>query len=404
MKKDRLIYIASVVVCVALLVLGYFAVSFSDDFYASDDGTLYIRADVEQIIESSFSDSGEGDTVFWARISSGEKKGELVRVYQNRSDYTVFNPREVQEGDSIIIALFEGVENWHFIDFVRSDAIVVLLLVFALLLIVFGRKKGLKTVLSLFLTIASVLFVFIPAVLGGGNIYFWAVTICIYIIFMTLLITDGLSPMSLAAAIGCTGGVFASLIVTFFADLSLKLTGNAEPNSVYLISIGNGLDLKALIYASIIIGSVGAVMDVAVDISASLKELAIKLKNPGMRELFSSGINIGRDVIGTMSNTLVLAYIGGSLGSLLLYSYNNWKSPIYLFNVEIIIVEILKIIVGSIGILLTLPLTALVSSFIYTRRGMKKRFLTENVDAANEDEYSILLENAGTFEAENKDI
>ena len=397
MKKDKIIYSLSVILCIGLLFIGYFTAIHGKSYYAEDGGEVYLRARVEEIITSIpvYGDDGEilsEDTVFEATVTRGDMKGETVTVYQNYSSYTPFNPRTVAVGDSVIIAHFEGVQNWNFIDFVRSDAIIVLALLFGSLLIVFGRKKGLKTVLSLVLTVISVVFVFMPAIITGGNVYFWAVAVCIYIIFMTLIITDGISKMSLSAAIGCAGGVFASLLLTFITDAFVKITGNADPHSIYLLYIGEGLDLRALIYASIIIGSVGAVMDVAVDIAASLKEIASKVESPTKHELFRSGINIGRDVIGTMSNTLILAYIGGSMCSLLLYFYNNYSSPLYLFNIEIIIVELLQILVGSIGILLTLPLTAFVSAVIYTAKRTKKaRHATDG--------FSDMLDAAGEFES-----
>ena len=397
MKRDKIIYSVSVILCIALLVIGYFYATNGKSYYAESSGEVYLRARVKEIITNIpvYGDGGKllsEDTVFEATVTRGEMKGKTFTVYQNYSSYTPFNPRSVAVGDDVIIAHFEGVENWNFIDFVRSDAIIVLALLFGVLLIIFGRKKGLKTVLSLALTVLSVMFVFMPAIITGGNIYFWAVAVCIYIIFMTLIITDGISKMSLAASVGCAGGVLASLLLTYITDSFIKISGNADPHSIYLLYIGEGLDLRALIYASIIIGSVGAVMDVAVDIAASLKELASKLEKPKKHELFMSGINIGRDVIGTMSNTLVLAYIGGSMCSLLLYFYNTYSSPIYLFNIEIIIVELLKILVGSIGILLTLPLTAFVSAVIYTAKGTKK------ANTAS-DGFSDMLDAAGKFES-----
>lgn len=397
MKRDKIIYSISVILCIALLVIGYFYATNGKSYYAESSGEVYLRARVKEIITNIpvYGDGGEllsEDTVFEATVTRGEMKGKTFTVYQNYSSYTPFNPRSVAVGDDVIIAHFEGVENWNFIDFVRSDAIIVLALLFGVLLIIFGRKKGLKTVLSLALTVLSVMFVFMPAIITGGNIYFWAVAVCIYIIFMTLIITDGISKMSLAASVGCAGGVLASLLLTYITDSFIKISGNADPHSIYLLYIGEGLDLRALIYASIIIGSVGAVMDVAVDIAASLKELASKLEKPKKHELFMSGINIGRDVIGTMSNTLVLAYIGGSMCSLLLYFYNTYSSPLYLFNIEIIIVELLKILVGSIGILLTLPLTAFVSAVIYTAKGTKKAHTAS-------DGFSDMLDAAGEFES-----
>ncbi|MEE0969121.1 MAG: YibE/F family protein [Clostridia bacterium] len=414
-KREKIKYAAAVALFLALLLAGIAAATHKGDFYAPSDGSVYARAKVCEIIrsEGELDDDGVliyGDITFLAEIKSGENKGDIVEINQNLSSDTPLNPRQVKKGDSIIAANFEWDEKWHFVEFVRSDAIAVLALIFAALLIIFGRKKGIKTVFSLVLTVIAVVFVFMPAVLSGGNIYFWAVAVCIYMIVMTLVITSGLSPMSLAASLGCVGGVLASLSLTLVTDFFIKISPNADSHSIYLMYIGDGLDVRALIYAAVIIGSVGAVMDVSVDIAASLKELTVKLRTPSMRELFRSGLNIGRDVIGTMANTLVLAYIGGSMCSLLLYFYNNASNAVYLFNIEIIVVEMLNILVGSIGILLTLPLTALISARIYTIEKMRAHILSEAEEALpdktlskenlhEEDIFSDRLEEAGIFQS-----
>ncbi|MGN1048515.1 MAG: YibE/F family protein [Eubacteriales bacterium] len=412
-RRSFVVYALLLALCVLLPVLGFFGVTAGKEFYAPAEGIVYLRAKVTEVMEVScdYGEDGEvlsADTRFAARVTSrGEYRGKTLEAVQNYSSFTPLNPREVKVGDSVILGHFEGVEMWNFIDYVRSDVLIVLAVFFAVLLAVFGRKKGFKTILSLTLTLAAVFFVFIPAVILGYNIYLWSVIICLYMIVMTLTIVNGISPMSLSASVGCMGGVLVSLAITFLTDYFIQITGNSDSHSIFLVYIGDGIDIKALVYASIIIGSVGAVMDVAVDISASLKELAYKLRTPSFMELLRSGIRIGRDVIGTMSNTLVLAYIGGSMCSLLLYIYNNAATPVYLFNIESIVIEILKILVGSIGILLTLPLTALVSAWLYTRPAMLRHILTEgqNGDSEREsgaDAFSEELESAGSFDGTEK--
>ncbi len=421
-KKQTVIYAAAVIICIILPFIGGYIASKDGEFYAPSDGSEYVRAKVEKLLynENEYAEDGSiisYDAVFEADCGDGRR----VIAFQNFSSHAPTNPRKVEAGDSVIIAKFGTEEKWHFIEFVRSDAIIVLSLIFIALLILFGRKKGMKTVLSLILTVLSVVLVFIPAVLSGGNVYFWAIAVCIYMIFMTFLITGGLSPMSLAAALGCSSGVMISLLLTLITDSFIHITPNADSNALYLMYVGEGLDVRAIIFASVIIGCVGAVMDVSVDIAASLKELTVKLGTPTKKELFRSGINIGRDVIGTMANTLVLAYIGGSMCSLLLYFYNNLQNPAYLFNIEIVVVEMLNILVGSIGILLTLPLTAFISSRLYTLEPMRL-FILREAEAAERirdgkspkmskkakkakvlyDSYSDILEDAGEFETEDK--
>lgn len=415
--KKKIIYLFSVAACIAVLVLTYFVITKGNGFTDTLD-TEYLRARVTKIT-GHYEDVGENgevlssDVFFEAKIGSGAEKGTTVEASQNYSSYTPLNPREVAVGDKVVLARFAGTDNWVFIDYLRSDALLALLALFSLLILVYGRVKGLKTLLSLTLTVAAVAFVFFPAVLDGRNVSLWAVLVCLYIIVMTLIIVNGLSKMSIAASCGCIGGVLISLGLTALTDSFIKLSGNSDAHSIFLLYIGkNGIDLRSLIYASIIIGSVGAVMDVAVDISAALKEISQKIGEPTPRELFRSGLNIGRDVIGTMSNTLVLAYIGGSMGTLILYIYNNGASPLYLFNIEAIVVEILNTLVGSIGILMTLPLTAAICSVLYTHPSVRKRLRAEKkakraLEAAEKrakkdaavspDDFSDTLDGVGAF-------
>ena len=125
---------------------------------------------------------------------------------------------------------------------------------------------------------------------------------------------------------------------------------------LYLLNEDRPIDLKAIIFSAIIIGAIGAIMDVSVSIASSLKELQDQVEHVSFGMLLKSGITIGKDMMGTMANTLILAYIGSSLSvTLLLVAYSN--SLLTLFNREMIVVEILNALVGSFGILLTIPLT-----------------------------------------------
>ena len=127
---------------------------------------------------------------------------------------------------------------------------------------------------------------------------------------------------------------------------------NVELIDVLLLNDGQHVVIKAIIFAVIIIGAIGAIMDVFVSISSSLAELKEQAKDMTATQLTASGMVIGRDIMGTMANTLILAYIGSSLSvTLLLFAYNS--STLLLFNTELIIVELLQAIAGSFGILLT---------------------------------------------------
>ena len=219
------------------------------------------------------------------------------------------------------------------------------------------------TILSLVLTCLAVFVVFVPAILAGYNAYAVSVITCLFIIAMTLSLVSGPSKKSLAAALGCAGGVAVAGILSVVMDKLMKLTGylNDETMYVSLLNEANPIDLKGIVFAAIVIGAMGATMDVAMDISSSLFEIHRKVPEISYSHLVQSGFTIGRDIMGTMANTLILAYIGSSLTTVLLYaSYQASLSQ--LLNRELIIVELLQALSGSIGILCTIPISAFIAS------------------------------------------
>lgn len=313
---------------------------------------------------------------FKAEILSSNQRGQIVLAKQEISPFFAIQPPEISVGDKVLIsqAFNSGVYDSTYADYydmlehVRTNGIWVLLAIFAVGVVFYGKSKGVFTLISLTLTCLSIFLVFIPAILNGFNIYFWSIQICIFIVSITLLIVNGLNLKSISAGIGCIGGVLFAGAITLIANKSLKITGMLDEQSIFLemINPDKPIDLNAIIFSSIIIGAIGAIMDVSISIASSLKE--IKDQNPqiSQKQLYLSGVNIGRDIMGTMTNTLILAYIGSSL-SIVLLLISNAGSMIYLVNTESIIVELLQSVIGSLGILITLPLTAIISSIAYTK-------------------------------------
>ena len=239
-------------------------------------------------------------------------------------------------------------------------------------MLAFGGVKGISTLFSLVLTCACIIFVLIPSILAGKNIYLMTAVTCAYMTVMTLCLVNGFSKKTFSAILGCLGGVIISAFICIIMQKFLNLTGFVSEEDVFLIQLNptNPIDLKAIVYSAILIGAIGAIMDVSVDIAASLAEIARKVGKIGFADMFSSGIRIGRDILSTMSNTLILAYLGSSLCSVILSAAYN-TSALYLFNTESIVIEILQALVGSLGILFAIPLTSAVSAFIYNRESEK---------------------------------
>lgn len=286
------------------------------------------------------------------------------------------NLAQVEAGDKVLLIYneFHDEPIWEFIEFIKIDKLYILGGLFTLALLVFGRLKGFNTLISLTFTCAAIFLVFIPAILSGKNIYVSAIVICLFTTVMTYLIINGYNKKTLAASLGCIGGLFTAGAITLLMGRILALTGFSSEESLYLsfLSPDRPLDLKAIIFAAILIGAMGAIMDVAMSISSSLQELNEQAGSSSSSDLFRSGMNIGRDIMGTMVNTLILAYIGSSLSVvLLMFAYSTSLNT--LLNSEKIVVEILQALVGSFGVLFALPLTSMICAILYKSNEKTKK-------------------------------
>jgi uncharacterized membrane protein len=330
---------------------------------------------------------------FEAEISRGERRGETAHFTQNvRGHFLERFPRAARVGDRVMLSsTAQG--TWNFIDYVRIHQIMILGGVFVAAILIFGRNKGFNALLALGLTAGAVFFVFIPAIFAGHNIYFWSILVCIYTVLVTLFIINGMSQKTAAAITGCLGGVIAAGVLTFVMNITMELTGITQNDSVHLLHLTDTpINLNAIIFAGIIIGAVGAIMDMAVSVSSSLWEIKEKRPESVFQDIFTSGLQIGKDILGSNINTLILAYIGSSLTIILILL--GWDVSLFrLMNRELIIVELLKAIVGSFGIFLTMPLTAFICAILYTGDFSRPRFrLRKKKEPPAEEEFPFFYD------------
>ena len=379
LSKNTYQYILTVFLSCLLLWLGWMSVKNEAHLFQNTSGSDSEEAlcRVLEITDDDQTISNLGDMYyleqrieFDAEILRGPRKGEIISAEQLIDNVSTLGVQPVEVGDKLFVySPADGTDGiWSAGDFYRSGQITLLLGFFCLALLLFGQKKGFNTMLSLAFTCGAVFLVFVPSILAGRNPYLWSCLICLYIIGMTLALVSGFSCKSLASALGCSGGVLVAGLMTVLCSHTMKLTGFLDDDSlyVYLMNPDQPIDLKAIIFAANIIGALGATMDVAMSLSSSLHELSEQAPNISFTEMFRSGIRIGQDIMGTMANTLVLAYIGSSLSTVLLFvSYQ--ASLLQLLSRELIIVELLQALSGSIGILFTIPISAFVSSVLYRK-------------------------------------
>ena len=379
--KNKIIYVITIIISVIYIIVGNKIATKDFTFFENNAQVNLEKAVVLEIVgeQEILQQDFEGnnitigkDIIFKAKIL---KTGDIVEAKQTFDDYAPLNQREIQKGDKLFLYENEEVDGsiaWYADELIRLDGIIVLVIIFIILILIFGRVQGINTIISLIFTCLAIFIVFIPSILSGQNIYISSIITCIYITSMTLLIVYGTNLKSLSAALGCLSGILIAGLLTAIMSNILNITGILNEESVYITYINDStIDLRAIVFGSIIVGAIGAIMDVAMSLSSSLYELSINIENPKFSQILKSGFEIGRDIMGTMANTLILAYIGSSLSSvLLLCVYNN--SLEYLLNKELIIVEVLQMLAGSIGIMMAIPFTTLISSILYTRKNKEE--------------------------------
>ncbi|NLY72364.1 MAG: YibE/F family protein [Tissierellia bacterium] len=373
MKENSKKWPAVILALVFILALYYFLVEPSTLNQAQQLET--VKAKVTEVLDISenkeIADQTQGG-ITSTQVSFKAKVGkEEVLAYQQVANL-IPNEKLAEKGDWVVLVNIEsqGQKNWVMASYHRIGYVTIVAVALALILIILGLKKGLNSLIALVLTVAMIFFVFIPMIIQGASIYFWTLVTAFYSIFITIYLITGWSDKSLVTILGCVFGTLVAAGLSYGLGSFLHLTGGYDDATLALHRMASTMpiDLRALIFAGITIGALGAVMDVAMDISSSLYEIRLHAK-VGFKELYKSGISIGRDLMGTMTNTLVLAYIGGSISSVLIRVVSS-SSMIILFNTELIIVDLLQALLGSIALVLTMPLTAFFAAALYSREDL----------------------------------
>ena len=275
---------------------------------------------------------------------------------------------ELDVGNKVSVQIVESADGSitvTVLDVVRANYIGVMFALFLLSVVIIGGTKGVKAIIGLLYTIALIYFVMIKGIFNGQDAIVNSVITTILVITGTfIVIGSGINKKILTAAIGTVGGVLSAGIMALIFNNLAKLTGAGEDAIQLSINMTTiNFNFRELLFAGILVSALGACMDVGMSIASSLDE--IKMKNPDItwQELFKSGMNIGRDVIGTMTNTLILAYVGGSLTLILLFMASNMN--IYeILNKETIAEQVISAVAGSMGVVYTVPITSFVYSIL----------------------------------------
>ncbi|MCF7831497.1 MAG: YibE/F family protein [Candidatus Pacebacteria bacterium] len=298
-----------------------------------------------------------------AQIQEGEEKNRIVSF---TNDY-----RPLEKGDAFFIRYFiatDGSEYFQVHEINRTKSLLLLGLLFAGIILIFGKFQGVRSLVSLVASLLAIIFVLVPLLLKGYPPVFVSVSVASLILLFAIYFTHGFHIRSHIALAGTVGTVLLTGLLAQMAISWTQLSGFASEESVYLNfnTLGN-LDFVGLLLGGIIIGVLGVLDDIAITQTAVVHELYGMDEKVSEKEVYKKALRVGKEHVGALVNTLVLAYVGVSL-PLLLYMATSQASFDIVMNQEVIATEIVRTIVGSIGLIFTVPVTTFLAVVILGKR------------------------------------
>ena len=380
--KNKILVLLAVLLCFGVFVGGVQASDNTTAMMEEDYSEEIISGKVISIIKNEYEtlETSGGDytqkvQILKVKLTEGEEKGRLIEVY-NTVDGVMANSFDAKVGDELYCGIERdeqgNILQGYISEVKRDKYLIYLVIAFVLLTIIVGGLKGIKTLVTLGITIIGI-FVMLKGIINGQNPVIMSIIVSFGVTIITMFIIGGFNKKAIAAIVGTLSGVIIagliSLVISYYANLSGLVSSESQ---MLLYTTGTvQLDFKGILFASILLGTLGAVMDVCMSISSSIRELKDNNSVMTVGQLFKSGMNIGKDVMGTMSNTLILAYAGTSMCLMLLFMVNNMTLT-EIVNMELIATEIVRALAGTIGLIISIPITAFVASFLVVKTEDKR--------------------------------
>ena len=337
----------------------------------------YEAARVLQILSDNTSRDGtadggwRGEQMLTAEVRSGQYRGETLLAY-NYVGPLYGGP--VREGDTVVLIISTYSDGKHtatVYEYGRTLPLLVILALFVCVTVLVGGKTGLKSLLSLTFTFLCLILLLIPALMKGAPMIFTTFLVCAYNAVVCLTLMGGVTVKTVCAAAGAVAGTAFAMLFGLLSQALARVDGLREADAEALLQMRqtgeSAVGLRGLLVAGIIVSSLGAVMDVTMGIASSLQEVHAANGSLGRKELFRSGLNIGRDMVGTMSNTLILAFVGSDL-TLAIYLYSLGLSFHQLISSAYLSLEMISGLSSSVGVILSIPVTAWVTATVLSRR------------------------------------
>jgi uncharacterized membrane protein len=341
----------------------------SNYLYAySDEDSENIQGRITKIIEEKqivVMDKEQLYQKIEVELSTPDNK----KVITENGNQPLANIIKYSVNDNVLLTFnqnIDGSNEYIIIDFVRKDSLILLSILFIILLVIIAKWKGLFSLFGMIFTFFIIFSFILPRLLAGDNPILIAIIASLIIIPVSFYMAHGFNKKTTIAIIGSiTSLIIVAILAAIFTKLG-HLTGLSSEEAG-MLSIGqNNLNMKGILLAGIVIGALGVLDDITISQAAIVDELANTAKLTKTKDLYSRSMIIGKDHITSMVNTLVLAYAGASLPLLLIFT-NNPHPFSEIINYELIAEEIIRTLVGSIGLILAVPITTLIAANWYKK-------------------------------------
>jgi len=348
---------------------------------AIQDAQVYEKARVVEVSDQKTKTIPGTDTltqsqILKAEILDGPDTGMVV-TFEN--DY----PTQLEKGDTFYARHqtnhFDNTDLWSVADPYRLPVLGILTLLFIVLIFVFGGIQGVRGLASLCGSLLLIFYVLIPGIYGGYSPILVSIGVSSLIIIIGSYITHGFNRTTSAAVFGMIGTVFITGLAGYWVVHAAHLSGYTSEENVYLNFDTHGtISMVGLLFGGIMIGMLGVLYDIAIGQAVAVEELFSAGAHLGHKEIYSRAIRIGREHIGALVNTLAIAYVGAALPLLLLIQSSN-TGILFMLNSELFATEIVRILIGSIGLILGVPITTLIATYILA--GQKHSARSQEVHA-----------------------
>ncbi|MBN1500209.1 MAG: YibE/F family protein [Spirochaetes bacterium] len=343
------------------------------------DKRHFAKAEITDIIQNEISNADNSkmyETKFKLKILSGKFKGQNKEITFQGEDSM---PQDVKyrKGNRIFLAITEdnyNQDNPEYIslyDIDNSKPLIFLSLLTFLMILGIGRLKGFLSLMSLIFTIMLIFIIFIPLTLKGFSPLLLSIGISFISIIITLPVITGFSLKTAAAIAGSFSGILLAALLALIAGSVMHLSGIITDDMLTVHYASDiQVNLKHLALSGMIIAALGAIMDVAVSIASAANEIYSAKPDIDDKTAFRSVFTIGKDILGSMVNTLVLAYAGSSLALILIISlkFSSEMPFMMILNYNPVLSEIIKALIGSIGMFFCIPATAIISVKLFHRK------------------------------------